>query len=75
MNGVNPVDVIDSRITDITPYLVFYETQPAGTVTRTLTNGQLELQSDNPADTMDFRVLFRDIGPGRQYMKDETTLT
>lgn len=61
MTGVTPVDVVDTRITDITPYLVFYETEPVGQITRTLTNGQLEIVSDSALDTMDFRVLFRNI--------------
>lgn len=75
MDGLTPVTIVDSRITDVTPYNVYFETAPAGTITKTLTNGQLELVSDYAGDTMDFRVIFFDIGPGKQYLLANTTLT
>ena len=76
MAGTPPeVDITDSRITDITPYLVFFETQPVGNITRTLTSGNLNIASDDNADTLDVTVVFWDIGPAREYMKGNATLT
>jgi hypothetical protein len=69
LTGLTPVDIVDSRITSITPYIVFCASQPAGIITKTLTNGQLTLVSDDAGDTMNFQVLFWNIGPSRQYMK------
>lgn len=70
MAGTPPeVDIADTRITDTTPYVIFYETQPVGNITRTLTNGNLHIASDNNADTLDVRVVFMGIWPARQYMK------
>lgn len=71
MAGTPPeVDITDTRITDTTPYLVFYETQPVGNITRTLTNGNLNISSDDDADAgLDVKVLFWNIWPSRQYMK------
>lgn len=75
LTGTTPLDIVDTRILVDTPYLLFYETQPAGNITRTLTNGQLAIVSDNAGDTMDVTVVFFGIGPGRQYMKADTSLT
>lgn len=76
MAGTPPVvDIADTRITDTTPYLVFYETEPVGQITRTLTNGNLNIVSDDNADTLDVKVLFWNIWPARNYMKGNTTLT
>lgn len=76
MVGTPPeVDITDTRITDTTPYLVFFETQPVGNITRTLTNGNLNIASDDNADTLDVNVLFWNIWPARQYMKGNTSLT
>jgi len=62
MAGTPPVvDIADTRITDTTPYLVFYETEPVGQITRTLTNGNLHIASDNNADTLDVKVVFMGI--------------
>jgi hypothetical protein len=62
MAGTPPeVDIADTRITDTTPYLVFYETEPVGQITRTLTNGNLNIVSDDNADTLDVKVLFWNI--------------
>ena len=69
------VDIIDTRITDTTPYLVFFATQPVGTITKTLTNGNLNIASDNNSDTLAVKVLFRNIGPARNYMKWHIALT
>lgn len=70
MAGTPPdVDITDTRITDTTPYLVFFETQPVGNITRTLTNGNLHIESDDNADTLDVKVVFMGIWPARQYMK------
>lgn len=70
MAGTPPeVDIADTRITDTTPYVIFYETQPVGNITRTLTNGNLHIESDDNADTLDVKVVFMGIWPARQYMK------
>lgn len=62
MAGTPPeVDIADTRITDTTPYIVFYETQPVGNITRTLTNGNLHIESDDNADTLDVKVVFMGI--------------
>jgi hypothetical protein len=62
MAGTPPdVDIADTRITDVTPYLVFFETQPVGNITKTLTNGNLNIASDDNADTLDVKVVFRNI--------------
>ena len=62
MTGTPPeVDIADTRITDTTKYVIFYETQPVGNITRTLTNGNLHIASDNNADTLDVKVVFMGI--------------
>ena len=59
--GTTPVDIVDTRITDITPFMVYPISQPAGVITPTLTNGQLELVSSDAGDTMDVYVVFWNI--------------
>jgi hypothetical protein len=62
MAGTPPdVDITDTRIVVDTPYLVFFETPPVGNITRTLTNGNLNVASDDNADTLDVKVLFWNI--------------
>jgi len=74
--GWTPTKVFtDSRITDVTPYLLFWATQPVGTITKTLVNGSLTISSSNGADTLYVKVVFLDIWPSRQYIKGTAVLT
>ena len=57
MSGLTPVKVIDSRISVDTPYNIYFETQPAGHISRTTIWGKITLVSDDAGDTMNFKIV------------------
>lgn len=75
LTGLTPVDISDIRIDVDTPYNIYYETQPAGTITRTTTGGNIQLVSDNAGDTMNFRIVAFGFGSNSGYATWSTTLT
>ena len=75
MTGLTPVDIVDARIDVDTPYNIYYETQPAGTITRTEIGGKITLVSDNAGDTMNFRIICFWFGSNSGYATGSTTLT
>ncbi len=57
VNGTTPVVINDSRIDTETPFNIYFESEPAGNITKTLAPGSLTIVSDDVADTMNFRIV------------------
>lgn len=71
MDGTTPVVISDPRIELDTPFNIYYETEPAWNITRTLGAGTITLVSDDPADTMDFRLVIFWFGNKTTYIQSE----
>jgi hypothetical protein len=72
MNGTSPVIISDARIGLTTPFNVYFASQPAGNITRTLWLWTLTITSDNAADIMDFRVVMFGFGVNETYVVSDT---
>ena len=75
MTGTTPLVITDTRISTQTPYNIYYTSNPVWHITRTLANWSLTLVSDNAANTMAIRIIFFEMGTGKQYAVWNQTLT
>lgn len=71
MDWTTPVVISDSRIELDTPFNIYYESEPVGNITRTLWVGTITLVSDDPADTMNFRLVIFGFGNKTTYIQSE----
>jgi len=57
LNWLTTVVINDSRITEDTPFNVYFESEPTGNITKEAHNWNITIVSDDASDTMAFRVV------------------
>ena len=69
MDGTTPVVISHPQIELDTPFNIYYESEPVGNITRTLGAGTITVVSDDPADTMNFRLVIFGFGNKTTYVQ------